>query len=306
MSSSETALLFPGQGAHALAMLDVAGTMPGFDERCAIVRDALGSDPVHELANENLSYLNENKVSSLLTALVSSVYLKAYRAGGGSSPRAVAGYSVGQWTALYAAGSIDFEALIAIISRRADRMDACIRGRPSGMLAVIGLPESAVQAVCDRVAKEGDFLAISNFNCAGQFSLAGTAPGIAAGMAELQALKPKKLVALPVSGAWHCELLAEAATRFRNDLEGFTLAAPSIPVIDNTTGTRLPESGDALRDALAAQISRPVRWGDGVHELVALGCTRFVEIGYGSTLTRFGFFVDRSVKHEAYSPPCAE
>ena len=224
------ALLFPGQGAHALTMFDGLTDCPSFAERHAYIVARLGIDPLRRPDAAEL--INTNQVSSLFTVLASSLALDLLRAQG-IRPSALAGYSVGQWTALYAADVVSFEQLVDIVHARAAFMDDCVAGRRGAMLAVIGLPLQAVEEVCQGLRAEGCFLAVSNYNCIGQWSLSGDLAAVERAIPRLAAMQPKKIQRLPVAGAWHCALLADAERRFLAFLEGLPLGRPSLPVCDN-------------------------------------------------------------------------
>jgi [acyl-carrier-protein] S-malonyltransferase len=142
---------------------------------------------------------------------------------------------------------------------------------------------------------------VSNYNCVGQYTLAGTADAVAAAERALAELKPRKMARVPVSGAWHSPLLAEAHARFHAYLAAVPLAPPAVPVVDNVTGAWLPTERTALDRHLARHLDHPVLWEQGIKTLLAKGARRFVEIGYGNVLTKFGFFIDRSVEHQAFS-----
>ena len=273
---------------------------PAFAERYALVSEALGTAPLAELERGNVAWLNQNRVSSLLTLLASSLSLDVFRAGEPDAPAFTAGYSVGQWTALYAAGVLPFPRLVEVVARRAAAMDRCFAQTPGAMLAVIGLRAEQVEEALAPLRAAGHRVWISNLNCVGQYTLAGTATGVAAAQEALAALKPKKLQPLPVSGAWHSPLLDPAEEDFGAYLAEVELAAPLAPVIDNVTGDPLPRERPALDRQLARHLNHPVQWERGLRTMLAGGVTRFVEIGWGNVLTKFGFFVDRSVEHRAF------
>ncbi len=300
MMSSKVALLFPGQGAHDLSMLQGVQECAAFRARYEIVAAALGSDPLDQLARGQSDYLNQNRVSSLLTLLVSSLSLDRFREKLGAAGDLAAGYSVGQWTALYAAGALSFESLVSVVSTRATMMDRCFERTPGAMLAVIGLRAEPLEELCSRLREAGHEVRISNYNCVGQYTLSGTASAIEIAALELVDLKPKKVQRLAVSGAWHSPLLAQAATDFGGYLEEVALGPPAMPVIDNVTGELLPTERGALNLQLARHLDSPVMWEKGVRTMLALGAGRFVEIGYGNVLTKFGFFIDRRVEHQAF------
>ncbi|MEE8171273.1 MAG: ACP S-malonyltransferase, partial [Phycisphaerae bacterium] len=233
MCSSELALVFPGQGAHDVHMLERAADCPGFAERYGLICDLLGRSPLDEWRRGNTDSVNLNRVSSLLTVLVSSLYLDAFRERHGRSDAPLAGYSVGQWTALYAAGCISFARLAEIVHRRALMMDACFDNDAGAMLAVIGLAEDRVEQCCAEIRSGGLFAAISNHNCAGQFSVAGTRAAMDRLERRFEQLDAKIIVRLPVSGAWHCALLESAAAALGDYLGDVSFTAARVPVVDN-------------------------------------------------------------------------
>lgn len=294
------ALLFPGQGAHQPPMLDGLKNCRNFTSRYSLICECLGSDPLERFCRGDVSFCNENKVSSLLTVLASSLSLDLLRAQSKHQLLFFAGYSVGQWTSLYAAGALSFDELIGVVSARADLMDRAIQRCPGGMIAVIGLREDVISGVCDQLRNQGHKIWISNFNAPGQFSLSGTEDSIEEALRRLRELSPKTLIRLPVCGPWHCPLLREAGEGLRTVLRQVNWLPWHAPVIDNVSGSFLPMKKDRLVEQLVQHVSAPVRWAQGVEKLIGAGCAEFVEIGYGNTLTKFGFFINRSVRHRAF------
>lgn len=299
--NTDVALLFPGQGGHDLKMLAGISDTAEFSEYYPIVSQALGTSPLDKLAQGDTGYLNQNLVSSLLTVLSSAVCLERYVKRHGNEAHSLAGYSVGEWTALYAGGALSFEQLVRILKKRCELMDACFNERGGAMLGVIGVAEKDLAAFCREIEQEqGEFIRISNYNSPGQYSIAGSGNAIELALASIDQLRPKKALALPVSGAWHCDLLQRAALQFARYLAEVPLKQPAIPIIDNVTGKYLPTDLHQLKQQLAKHLSRPVRWIDGVRFLAGRGCKRMVEIGYGKVLTKFGFFIDFNLSHQSY------
>jgi [acyl-carrier-protein] S-malonyltransferase len=298
--SPDLAFLFPGQGAHRPAMLEEVLWHPAFAQRHDAVATALGQDLIRKLRDDP-QYINRNVVSSLLTALVSSLAHDAYQDEHGETAARVAGYSVGQWTALYAAGCLSFEALVEVIVERARCLDACNAKTPGAMMAVIGVGPEPVREFCAELRHEGHQLYLSNDNCIGQYSLAGTAAAIDLAMRRIARLQPKRVVRLSVAGAWHCPLVAPAATTFGDWLASRPLAPPCVAVVSNVTGEWLPADSALAQRELVDHLAHPVLWARCVRTLVAAGSKRYVELGSGNVLTKFGFFIDRSVAHRAYS-----
>ena len=285
--------LFPGQGAQAPEMFDLVFSEPEFRERYELICNVTGLDLIATLENSGTGHLDSNLFSSLMTALVSSVALDRFRAQTGTTPTFAAGYSVGQWSAMYSAGMVTFEELVRTLALRVALMNDCVALEPSAMCAVIGLPESRIEPILAGLRDQGLPVYISNYNCFAQYSISGTVEAIETAEALLKVANPKKLVRLPVSGGWHCPLLNNAAERFSSMLDVLDLRPPQFPVVDNVTGAWLPTEGCALRAALSRHLNHPVRWEAGVKQLLSAGASEFVELGYGRMLTNFGLFIDR-------------
>lgn len=299
---SKTALLFPGQGSQSLAMLDALSSSQGFAERYPVLCKCLNSDPVEHIRTIDPSAINSNLISSGLTVLASVLALEQYRRPSSSKAEVYSGYSVGQWTALYAAGVLSFEKLIELVTYRATLMDKCSSLRPGGMLAVIGVAPEPLESLCADLSSPEKQIAISNYNCYGQYTLSGDLDLIEAAQSSITQMSPKKLLRIPVAGAWHSSILAEAALEFEKYLRTCKLNRPAAQVIDNVTGDYLDTDPEKMIVTLAKHVSHPVQWHKGMQRLVGDGVTECVEIGYGNTLTKFGMFIDCSIEHRAFFP----
>ncbi|CAN93345.1 MULTISPECIES: ACP S-malonyltransferase [Sorangium] len=294
------ALLFPGQGAQDPAMCAGVVGHPRFAERYGVICDSTRTDVLRRIQEGDAGILDQNRFSSLMTVLVSAILLDMLRERDAATPEYFAGYSVGQWSAMYAAGMLTYEQTIEALVERARLMDECVDRRPGAMCAVIGLREAVLEQVLADLRSRGHLVFIANYNCVGQYSISGAVPAIELAEEELRAHRPKKIVRLPVSGAWHCPMLEDAQVRFAEVLAGVRFGPRAAPVLDNVTGDWLPDEPEALRDGLARHISHPVQWERGIKKLAALGCRRFVEVGYGNSLTKFGFFIDRQAEFSAF------
>jgi len=297
---SAIGLLFPGQGSHNPTMLDHIQNHAMFHHYGEPVLAELGVTSITKLFT-NPENINLNKTSSLITVLVNALMLDIWRTNEDSqSLLSLAGYSVGQWSAIYAAGGVNYPQLIRIVAKRAEIMDQCVKKTPSAMMAVIGLSEEVVEQFCASIRNQGHFITISNYNCIEQYSLAGTIAAINFALDKINELSPKKVVPLQVSGGWHCQILNEAAENFLEYLETEELHPLSIPVIDNVTGDYLPCDSAALRNTLAEHISHPVRWQQGIELMIDNGCRELIEIGYGQMLTLFGLFINGRLRNRSY------
>jgi len=299
MPSPPAALLFPGQGAHSNVMLDDLSRFEQFRAPHELVSDALGYDLLAGLRNGSTP-IQTNLASSLMTVLASVVSLEILRQSGAISVMGAAGYSVGQWVALYAAGAVSLEQLIRIVRRRAAMMDECATRNPGNMIAVIGIGEATLEECCAAIRSRGLFVAIANYNAVGQYTLSMEQRAESVVLQEVQALKPLKCVPLSAAGPWHSQLMRPAADALAAFLQEEAFRPAAIPVIDNTTGGFLPADLELCRRQLADQVSQPVRWSSGIQTLVTQGAARFIEVGYGNMLTKFGFFINRNVQHMTF------
>lgn len=295
----KTAFLFPGQGAHQVAMLDEMDGLPAGKRCLELANEIAALDIAAEARRRGQSFLAKNEIASLVTTAFS---LAAGRALEEAGVEAIAygGYSVGQWTAMCAAGMITPKDMLRIVYSRAQCMNAASERNDGMMLAVIGLPVESVEGVCRRVSAEGENVVISNYNAPGQFTIAGHRRRVEWARKELAALSPRQLVPIDVSGAWHCPMMSPAATAFAPYLESVSLRASPSPVVDNVTGDLLPHDRNALAQTLTRHVDHPVKWDRCVRRLIALGVDRFVEVGFGNMLTKFGVFIDRSCEFVTY------
>ena len=295
MSTPVTTFVCPGQGPHTPEMLQAFYEDSFFSKAYPQVCAIAGVDIIEALDRDGKQFVRRNEIASLLT--VFSTALVADRARqDGITFQFTAGYSVGQWAAMYLAQMISFEQLLQIVWRRAQLMNAVQGSRDGAMLAVIGVATENVSAVCEEVSNDTDRAVISNYNAPGQLTLAGTTGAIDAAE-RLLAPNARIVSRIDVSGAWHCWLLNPAVEPFAAYLQSIELGKPSVPVVDNVTGELLPGDNSELCRQLALQLASPVMWQQSVRTLIALGTERFVEVGYGNMLTKFGFFIDRKVKH---------
>lgn len=299
---SKVALLFPGQGSQSMAMLDALSSLPGFAEKYDVLCRRLDSDPVEHIRSKDANAINTNLFSSGLTVLASVLALEEYLRTGASKPEVVSGYSVGQWTALHAAEMLSYENLIEVITRRAALMDKCSAKRPGAMLAVIGIAPEPLESLCAELSGSGKIIAISNYNCYGQYTLSGDLELVESAQAGISEMSPKKLARIPVAGAWHSSILDEAALEFEKYLRTCKFEKPVAQIIDNVTGDYMQTDIESMIITLAKHVSHPVQWHKGMLRLVGDSVTEFVEIGYGNTLTKFGMFIDRTVEHRMFFP----
>lgn len=284
------AFVFPGQGSQAVGMLDAWGDHPAVRETLAEASDALGEDIGALIATgpKEALALTTNTQPVMLVAGVAA--WRAWRAAGGQLPAAVAGHSLGEYSALVAAGVLTLAQAAPLVRLRAAAMQQAVPVGAGAMAAILGLDASKVIAGCaEATASFGENTAevveAVNFNDPVQTVIAGTKAGVDKGCEVLKALGAKRALPLPVSAPFHSSLMQPAAEKLRAALADLALAAPSIPVLNNVD-VAVQTEPDAIRDALYRQAFAPVRWVECVQALKArFGVSHIVECGPGKVLT---------------------
>ena len=273
------AVLFPGQGTQAAGMGLPWRDHPVWDlvERAEA---ALGEPLAHLLLADSAEELARTRDSQLSVLLASLLAWEALRPAVGP-PVAFAGHSLGQVTALIAAGALGLEDGVRLAARRAELTQASADYRPGRMVALIGADEAQAAEAC---AAAPDECWLANDNAPGQLVIAGTPSGVERATKAAGDLDIRRVMSLKVGGAFHTPLMQEAADAFREVLAGVTFADPSVPVVSNTDA-RPYGSADGWRDRLADHLVSPVRWRPSMLTMVEeLGATAFAEVGCGSML----------------------
>jgi [acyl-carrier-protein] S-malonyltransferase len=208
---------------------------------------------------------------------------RVWRARGGAMPVAMAGHSLGEYSALVASESLDFRTAVELVRYRGQLMQAAVPIGQGAMAAILGLDDAEVEAGC-RDAAAGEVVSAVNFNAPGQVVIAGSKTAVERAIAELKTRGAKRAVLLPVSVPSHCSLMVDAARTFAGRLKAVEFRMPSVPDV-YTVDVRRHESVDGIRRALEEQLYKPVRWTDTVRAMVAAGTTTLVECGPGKVLS---------------------
>jgi [acyl-carrier-protein] S-malonyltransferase len=277
------AFVFPGQGSQAIGMMDGFAAHPVVRETFAEASASLGDDlwNLVEQGPAEVLNLTTNTQPVMLTAGI-GVY-RAWLAAGGAKPELVAGHSLGEYSALVAAGSLTFADAVPLVRFRAQVMQDAVPAGVGAMAAIMGGDDDAVAAACAEAA-QGQVVEPVNFNAPGQIVIAGHREAVERAVALAKQKGAKRGVLLSVSAPFHSSLLKPAADKLAARLAQIPFAAPGIPVIHNVDVAE-HATPDAIRAALAQQAANPVRWTATVRRMVESGVTHVVECGPGKVLT---------------------
>ena len=276
------ALVFPGQGSQSVGMMAAYGDAPviraTFDEASA----ALGRDLWQLVADGPAEALSQtvNTQPLMLTAGI-AVY-RFWLERGGPVPAMVAGHSLGEYSALVAAGVLQLKDAVPLVELRAKAMQAAVPAGEGAMAAVMGLDADGVVAACAEAA-QGQVVQAVNFNEPKQTVIAGHKAAVERAAEAVKARGAKRAMMLPVSAPFHCALMQSAAEALKMPLAGLEFGAPQIPVINNVDAAQLVDPM-AIRDALVRQAASPVRWVETMQAMHAVGVTHVFECGPGKVL----------------------
>lgn len=276
------AMVFPGQGSQSVGMLKAYAGLPGVEEVLVQVRAVLGDDFLRLLDEgpaEALG-LTVNTQPAMVTAGIAAY--RAWRAAGGPEPELVAGHSLGEYTALVAAGVLTFEDCLPLVRFRAQSMQEAVPEGVGAMAAILNLDDALVRAACEEAA-QGEVVQAVNFNSPGQVVIAGHKAAVARAMESCKAKGAKRALPLPVSAPFHSSLMQPAADRLRGYLDKVAMSPARFPLLHNVDVQR---NGDAaaIKAALVRQAAAPVRWADTIRAMAADGVTHVLECGPGKVL----------------------
>jgi len=294
---STFAFLFTGQGAQAVGMLNGFAGNPAVDQTVQEASDALGFDLQRMIAEgpkEDLD-LTTNTQPVMLTAAV-AVY-RAWIAAGGPVPSVVAGHSLGEYSALVAAGVIPFADAVPLVRFRAQSMQDAVPVGQGGMAVILGLQADDVRAVCEQAA-QGEVVEAVNFNEPTQIVIAGHTAAVERACEIAKAKGAKRAMKLSVSAPFHSSLLKPASDRLREYMAGLSFAAPQIDVINNVDVAVLRDP-EAIKDALVRQAAGPVRWVETMQKMALDGVTQVIECAPSKTLIGMAKRIDPALAGEA-------
>jgi [acyl-carrier-protein] S-malonyltransferase len=286
------AIVFPGQGSQSVGMLRGFADVPAALEVLLEAKQVMGEAFIRLLEEGPPEALNltVNTQPAMLTAGYAAY--RAWLAGGGPAPALLAGHSLGEYTALVAAGAIAFRDALPLVRFRAEAMQEAVPEGEGAMAAILGLDDQGVRAACAEA--QGAVQAV-NFNAPGQVVIAGQKAAVERAALLCKSRGAKRAMPLPVSAPFHSSLMKPAAERLGAYLGEVRVATPKIPVIHNVD-VKIAGSPQAVKDALVRQAASPVRWVETVQTMAQLGVTHVVECGPGKVLAGLAKRIDSSLQ----------
>jgi len=278
-----TAYVFPGQGAQFSGMgKDLYENSPQAKTLFDKANEILGFDItkiMFEGSDEDLKQTSVTQPAVFLHSVILASTIEDFK------PDMVAGHSLGEFSALVAAGALSFEDGLRLVAKRADAMQRACEITPSTMAAILNLDDKTVEDICSSISEHAaeDIVVPANYNCPGQLVISGSISGVTTACEQLKAAGAKRALILQVGGAFHSPLMEPAREELAKAIEDTTFSTPACPIYQNVNAQPSKDI-DIIKANLIAQLTAPVRWTQSVQNMVAGGATKFVECGPGKVL----------------------
>lgn len=288
------ACVFPGQGSQSVGMLkDIIAHYSELPELLKRASDILGYDLQDMILNGPEDNLNMTEHTQPAMLCVGVAAWKALRIETDKMPSIMAGHSLGEYTALVCARSIQFDDAVKLVAERGRLMQNAVAEGEGALAAILGLDDDKILSLCEQIKDQG-VLEAANFNSPGQVVIAGNTAAVEAGMALAKDMGAKRALKLAVSVPSHCSLMKHAAEDLEQRLTSIDIAEPVVPVVQNVDG-KVHTDPKAIIENLKQQIYRPVRWVDAIHTINQTGVQAIAEVGPGRVLAGLNRRIDKSV-----------
>ncbi|MHC0037200.1 ACP S-malonyltransferase [Pseudoneobacillus sp. C159] len=289
------AFIFPGQGSQTVGMGE---DFAKHNERCADLFKKCDEKLQFSLSTlifngpqEELTQTYNAQPALLTTSMVALSFFSEF----GIKADYVAGHSLGEYSALVAAGAMEFDEAVYAVRKRGELMEAAVPNREGTMAAILGIEREALLEVTNSVTEEGNPVQLANLNCPGQIVISGTRQGVEIACVRAKDAGAKRALPLDVSGPFHSELMKPAADNFKEVLSEMNIAHANIPVVANVLADSITDR-NTIKEKLVEQLYSPVLWEDSVRKMIEMGVDTFIEIGPGKVLSGLVKKIDKSVK----------
>jgi [acyl-carrier-protein] S-malonyltransferase len=299
----KSAFVFPGQGSQTVGMMQAFAESPVVRQVFSEASEALGEDVWKLVAEGPTEKLNSTVNTQPVMLTAGYATYRAWLEAGGREPDMVAGHSLGEYTALVAAGVIAFRDAVPLVRFRAQAMQEAVPVGTGAMAAILGLDDDVVRKACAEAA-DGEVVEAVNFNAPSQVVIAGHKTAVERAAAAAKAAGAKRAVMLPVSAPFHSSLLQPAADRLAQFMEAVSFASPRMPVVNNVD-VAIESDPQAIKAALARQACKPVRWTEVIRAMAARDVAATVECGPGKVLTGLTKRIEAKLESYAITDPAS-